>query len=261
MVWLGRRCPDSGDVRWFYVSRGKKPNWTNISRGTPKPNHLLRLPRASTKLYQHLPSDKTIPSLHLPRSETKPSSHLPRNNTKHLPSKYEANHLYVSRVTFIFWLISFHITLTPFEPSRAEPNEPDNITSPEKIWTKPTLQLPSKYEPNHLYISRVTFIFWTAIFIYYLRPPPLVRSKVQTKRHLPSDIIHTIFTYLEYSAAGPQSKDGRVCVTTGEGAGGATWPLAKPYITLACGQVAPPAPSPVVTHALPSLDWGLWGFD
>ena len=173
MVWLGRRCPDSGDVRWFYVSRGKKPNWTNISRGTPKPNHLLRLPRASTKLYQHLPSDKTIPSLHLPRSETKPSLHLPRNNTKHLPSKYEANHLYVSRVTFIFWLISFHITLTPFEPSRAEPNEPDNITSPEKIWTKPTLHLPSKYEPNHLYISRVTFIFWTAIFIYYLRPPPL----------------------------------------------------------------------------------------
>ena len=92
---------------------------------------------------------------------------------------------------------------------------------------------------DNLYISRVTFIFWTAIFIYYLRPPPLVRSKVQTKRHLPSDKIHTIFTYLEYSAAGPQSKDGRVCVTTGEGAGGATWPLAKPYITLACGQDPP----------------------
>ena len=184
MGWLGRRCPDSGDVRWFYVSRGKKPNWTNISRGTPKPNHLLRLPRASTKLYQHLPSDKTIPSLHLPRSETKPSSHLPRNNTKHLPSKYEANHLYVSRVTFIFWLISFHITLTPFELSQMSPT---------------ILHLPRKYEPNQLYISRVNMsqIIFTSpeLLLYFgplysyitLDPPPLVRSKVQTITHLPSD--------------------------------------------------------------------------
>ena len=136
MVRLGGRRPDSGDVRcleWILHLPSAKTKLNQRLPRNPKTRQSLRLPRASTKLYQHLPSDKTIPSLHLPRSETKPSSHLPRNNTKHLPSKYEANHLYVSRVTFIFWLISFHITLTPFEPSRAEPNEPDNITSPEKI--------------------------------------------------------------------------------------------------------------------------------
>ena len=73
-VWF-----DSGDVALtremsgvrsgFYVSRGQKPNWTNVSRVTPKPNHRLRLPRVSTKLNQHLPSIKTKPCVHLPSNQ------------------------------------------------------------------------------------------------------------------------------------------------------------------------------------------------
>ena len=67
----------------------------------------------------------------------------------------------------------------------------------------------------------------------------MVRSKVQIKTHLPSNKNQTLFSSPEYLTAGPQFKDGWVCVTTGEGAGGATWPLAKPYITLARGQDPP----------------------
>ena len=63
---------------------------------------------------------------------------------------------------------------------------------------------------------------------------------------------HTIFTSPEYSTAGPQAKDGRVCVTTGEGAGG----------VLATGQALyylglwprPPRLSPPWWHA-PSHLW------
>ena len=64
LSWLGRRKVSGSG---FYVSRGKKPDWTNVSRGTPKSDNLLRLPRASTKLYQHLPSIKIKPFSHLPR--------------------------------------------------------------------------------------------------------------------------------------------------------------------------------------------------
>ena len=95
--------------------------------------------------------------------------------------------------------------------------------------------------------------FWTNIFVYYPRPP--LWSKGQISIHIPSNKNHAIITSTVYSSVGPQSKDGSVCVT-GEGPGGATWPLAKPIITLARGQVAPPGPSPVA-HTLPSLDWGL----
>ena len=115
-VWF-----DSGDVALtremsgvcdgFYVSRGQKPNWTNVSRGTPKPNHRLRLPRVSTKLNQHLPSIKTKPCvhlpsnqnqiiltppeyqnqtyLHLPSDKTIPWLHLPRNQNKPISTSPE----------------------------------------------------------------------------------------------------------------------------------------------------------------------------
>ena len=115
-----------------------------------------------------------------------------------------------------------------------------------------SLHLPSKYEPNHLYISRVIVIFWTAIFISYLRPP-LVRSKVQTITHLPSNKNQTLISRVSI----PRDLNPKMggCVSPrGREPGGRLGHWPSPYITLARGQVAPPAPSPVVAHTLPSLD-------
>ena len=80
LSWLGRRKVSGSG---FYASRGKKTEWTNVSRGTPKSDNILRLPRASTKLYQHLPSIKTIPSLLLPshQNHTIPTSPEYLNHT------------------------------------------------------------------------------------------------------------------------------------------------------------------------------------
>ena len=117
------------------------------------------------------------------------------------------NHLDVSRVLFIFWLIKFHITLTP-PLSRVEPSQ----------ISQTILHHPSKNETYHLYI-------------------PWVFDRGTSSQRWEGVCHH------------------------GGGSRGGSWPLAKPYITLARGQVAPPAPSPVVAHTLPSLDWGLWGFD
>ena len=202
----------------------------------PSPVSAFTLPGFSSTSYkfpcaEHLPSDQIRLSLHL-------------------PSEYKPNHFNISRVTFIFWTVTFIYYLRPPPLVRSKVQIKTHLLSDQ---FRQSLHLPSKYEPNHLYISRVIVIFWTAIFIYYLRPP-LVRSKVQTITHLPSNKNQTLFSSPEYLTAGSQFKDGWVCVTTGEGAGGATWPLAKHYTTLACGHVAPPAPCPVVTHTLPSLD-------
>ena len=110
----------SGVCDGFYVSRGQKPNWTNVSRGTPKPIHLLRLPRASTKLYQHPPSIKTKPCLHLPSHQ----NHTYSTSTEwqnHTFSVLKPNHIYISRGT--------------------KPNH---------------LYISRGTKPNHLYISRGT---------------------------------------------------------------------------------------------------------
>ena len=128
-----------------------------------------------TRLSQHLPRDKTRPSLHL-------------------PSKYEPNHPYVSWVTFKFWLISYHITLTPFEPSQwAKPYDISRVLKTKLSWHLPRDQIrPSWHLPRdqirpswHLPRDRIRpswrlpsyFLFWLTSWVqYYLDPPPLSRA-------------------------------------------------------------------------------------
>ena len=98
------------------------------------------------------------------------------------------------------------IPILPRPPLWAEPNEPNNLYISQVSKTKLYLNLLS-YSDSHE-------------FSYYLDPPwtktkkPNINYTSRVRRNRP------IFTFSEYSTAGPQSKDGSVCVTTGEGAGG-----------------------------------------
>ena len=260
-------------------ARGRAPQ-------TPFPRVSIHPPRCFMSFFvqtDHLPSDQIRPSLHLPseykpdhlnisrvtfifwtitfiyylrppplvRSKVQIKTHLPSDQIRqslHLPSKYEPNHLYISRVIVIFWTAIFISYLRP-PLVRSKVQIKTHLPSDQ---VRQSLHLPSKYEPNHLYISRVIVIFWTAIFISYLRPP-LVRSKVQTITHLPSNKNQTLISRVSI----PRDLNPKMggCVSPrGREPGGRLGHWPSPYITLARGQVAPPAPSPVVTHALPSLD-------
>ena len=148
-------------------ARGRAPQ-------TPFPRVSIHPPRCFMSFFvqtDHLPSDQIRPSLHL-------------------PSEYKPDHLNISRVTFIFWTITFIYYLRPPPLVRSKVQIKTHLPSDQ---IRQSLHLPSKYEPNHLYISRVIVIFWTAIFISYLRPP-LVRSKVQTITHLPSNKNQTLIS-------------------------------------------------------------------
>ena len=81
-------------------------------------------PSRMSQTISHLPRNITIPSQHLPSVKTKSSWRLPSS--------------------FIFWLIKFHITLTP-PLSRVEPSQ----------ISQTILHHPSKNETYHLYISWV----------------------------------------------------------------------------------------------------------
>ena len=140
--------------------------------------------------------------------------------------------------------------------SRAEPSQ-----------MSPTiLHLPRKYEPNQLYISRVNMsqiiftspellLYFGPLYSYITLDPPLW-SGPRSKQKDISRVTKSIPS-LHISSIQPRDLNPKMggCVSPrGREPGGRLGHWPSPYITLARGQVAPPAPSPVVAHTLPSLD-------
>ena len=129
------------------------------------------------------------------------------------------------------------------------------------LWAEPN-------EPNYLYISQVskTKLYLNLLsysdsheFSYYFDPPLSQDKKAKHQLHLPSKKESTHLYFFRVFDRGTSIQRWEcVCHHGGGSRGGLghwpspilPWPVAK----------TPPAPSPVVAHTLPSLDWGLWGW-